>query len=173
MRVSQRLPNDRRPEPPQKSGEPDVGGDDAQPPAGIGDLDVVDANDLSAVDVDDLLVEQIGDEIELLLLGRRGFFRRHRQCDVSIAVDVGDGLDRREAQALRGLDDQPVDLREDRFGLADDEVGDLTDRQVVDRRAPPNQIRDEPLGERHDRVLFSTLRAEPAASRRRRAASTA
>ena len=75
-----------------------------QPPVGVGNLDIVDAHHLTAVNVDDLLIEQIGDEIELLLFRRYGFFWCHRQCDGSIAVDVGDGLDRSKAQALCGLD---------------------------------------------------------------------
>ena len=70
------------------------------------------------------------------MLRRRGLLRRDRQRDVSVAIDVGYRLDRREAQTLRGLDHQPVDLREDGVGLADDEVGDLPDRKVVDRRSP-------------------------------------
>ena len=133
----------------QQSGDADVGGDDAQPSARVGNLDVVDAHDLAAVNVDDLLVEQIGNEIEFLALGRRRLFRRHRQRDVAVAIDVGDRLDRREAQTLRRLDDQPVDLRKDRVGLADEKIGNLADRQLVDRRPAADQLRDEPLGERH------------------------
>jgi len=42
----------------RSSPDTDVGGDDAHRARGAGELDVVDAHDLAAVDVDDLLVEQ-------------------------------------------------------------------------------------------------------------------
>src|SRR5271165_1373459 len=53
----------------QQSGNSDVGRDDAQRSAGVGDLEVVDAHDLASVDVDDLFVEKILDEVERLLFG--------------------------------------------------------------------------------------------------------
>ena len=59
-----------RPEPAQQAADADVGGDDAQRSAGARDLDVVDAHDLAAVDVDDLLVEQIFDQVQRFVVGR-------------------------------------------------------------------------------------------------------
>ncbi len=100
---SQRLPNERNPSRRKQSGDADVGGDDAQPAARVGDLDVVDAHDLAAVDVDDLLVEQIGDEIELLSLGRRGLLRRDGQRDGSsrsTSATVSIGANRRPCAVL-------------------------------------------------------------------------
>ena len=58
-------------EPAHDAAEPDVGRDDAQRAAGARDLDVVDAHDLAAVDVDDLFVEEILDQIERFVVGRR------------------------------------------------------------------------------------------------------
>ncbi len=46
----------------QQTRKTDVGRDDAQSSARACDLDVVDANELAAFDVDDLLVEQILDQ---------------------------------------------------------------------------------------------------------------
>ena len=86
-------------EPAHDAGEADVGGDDAQRAAGAGDLDVVDAHDLAAVDVDDLLVEEIRDQIERLVVGRRLLRGQIAQDDVAVAVDVDDGVDRREMPA--------------------------------------------------------------------------
>jgi len=46
---------------PHDPAETDVGGNDAQCAAGARDFDVVDAHDFAAIDIDDLLVEEILD----------------------------------------------------------------------------------------------------------------
>ena len=68
-RSSQRWPSAQS-EPAQQPGQADVGGDDAQVVAGGRELHIVDPDDFSAVDVDDLLVEQLF--VEQQLIGHRG-----------------------------------------------------------------------------------------------------
>ena len=128
----------------QQPGDADVGRHDAHAAPGAGYLDVVDAHDFAAIDVDDLLVEQIGDEVECLIVARRRLCGRHRQRDGTVAVDVGDGVDRRKTQSARRLDDEPVDLRKRVVGFGHEEIGDFADREVVDRRAPPTSSEMNP-----------------------------
>ena len=92
-----------QPEPAQQPGDANVRSDDAQPSAGVGHLDVVDAHDLAPVDVDDLLVEQIGDEIELLSLLGAGSFGAMVSATVplrSTSATVSIGAKRRPCDVL-------------------------------------------------------------------------
>ena len=83
-----------RAEPPQEAREADVGRDDTQRPAGIGDLKVVDAHDLAPVDVDDLLIEQIANQIQRFALGRSGLERFRPQNDGTLGIERDDIAER-------------------------------------------------------------------------------
>ena len=54
------------PEPADQAGGADVNGDEAERPLDLVEADVVDPDDLAAVDVDDLLVEQVGLQEDLV-----------------------------------------------------------------------------------------------------------
>ena len=54
------------PEPAQQPGRPDVDDDQVELAVDVVETEVVDADDLAAVDVDDLLVEQVGPEPDLV-----------------------------------------------------------------------------------------------------------
>ena len=83
------------------------------------ELDVVDADDLAAVDVDDLLVEQIALEQQQAVGGREALPVRGLGCRADGRAGRGDGVGREHALAAGGLDDQERDagrmvLRRDR-----------------------------------------------------------
>ncbi len=54
------------PKPAEQPGGPDVDGDEARRPIGLVEPEVVDPDHLPAVDVDDLLVQQVGPEQDLV-----------------------------------------------------------------------------------------------------------
>ena len=67
-------------EPAQQPRDADVRGDDADRAGRARQLEVVDAHDLAAVDVDDLLVEEVFDQVQRLVVGRRVDRRRRRRA---------------------------------------------------------------------------------------------
>jgi len=127
------------------------------------DLDVVDANDLAPVDVHDLFVEQIRDEKERVLIGRRRLFRRERESHGSVAIHVRYGVHRRETQALDGLDDQAVDEREFAVRVVDEKIRNFADGDVVDGRFAADEFGDEAFRKRHVRSppFFEKRAARP------------
>ena len=156
-----RRPNDFNPRRRSKPGHADVCGDDAHAAAGTGDFEVVDAHDFPAVDVDDLFVEEIGDQVKRLVIAGRRLAGCGGEGDGALAIDVGDGVDRRKAQPARGLHDEPVDLRKRVFGLVHEKIGDFPNRKIVDGCPSAHQFRDEPFRERHDSHLIRTKAENP------------
>ena len=148
--IDQARDESRRTEPAQQPADPDVGGDHAQRAGGARDLDVVDPHDLAAVDVDDLLVEQILDQVERLVVGRPHDARR-RQQDECVGFDVGDFGDRGGQLTVTRFDDHRVHARKRILGVLDDEVGDLADvlanTVALDEHRPADKIGDEPFVE--------------------------
>ena len=144
-----------RPPPSRRSSpaDADVGGDDADRAGGARELEVVDAHDLAAVDVDDLLVEEILDEVQRLVVGRRVDRRRRGEQHGAVVGDLEHRRDRRELAALARLHGDGVDPRKRVLGMLDHEVGDAPDavaRAVaVDHRGAADELGDEAVVERH------------------------
>ena len=153
----------RRAEPAQQAADADVGGDDAQCAAGARHLDVVDAHDLAAVDVDDLLVEEVLDQIQRFVIRRAHDLRRCGQHDAA-RVERGDFGDRRSELAVARLHDDRVDPRERVLGVLDDEVRDLSHglaRAVaLHHRGAADQLGDEAFMECRSRHRCHPLSAK-------------
>ena len=146
------------PEPPQQAGGADVDGDEVQRALDLVEAQVVDPDDLAAVDVDDLLVQQVAPEqdlvralVELADVDGRSRRRAPRRRGAS-TDDHG-----RKIRAAVGRDDETGDGRVP-VADGDDEIGDLADRLAVrvehgpaDRLAqvehlPPRAVRRREVG---------------------------
>ena len=95
-------------EPAEEPGGADVDRHEAQVPIDLVEAEIVDPDDLAAVDVDDLLVQQVGSQQDLVgaLLESRDVDRRAGQAGAARV----EGVDRRPGQedaASVGLDDEP------------------------------------------------------------------
>ena len=100
------------PEAAQQAGRADVHGDEPEGALDLVEADVVHADDLAAVDVHDLLVEQVGlqEDLVLALVELPDVDRRGVQARADV-VEALDGRPRDEDPALLGLDDEPGDGR--------------------------------------------------------------
>ncbi len=138
-------------QPAQQAGHADVGGDDAKCVAGARDLEVVDAHDFAAVDVDDLLVEQIGDEIQRLV-ARAGRARRARRVSAMVPCVV-DARRRyrseRNASPCAVLMTSPSMRGNTSSGLLHEKIADFADRKIVDGRLAADEFGNEALGKTH------------------------
>ena len=137
-------------EPAEQAADADVGGDDAQRTGGPRDLDVVDADELAAVDVDDLLVEEIFDKVQRFVIGRpddRGSFLEHE----TRGVERGEVADRRGQLAVLGLHDDGVDVGEGVLRALDHEIRDAAHQPsnavALDEYRAADELRDEAVVE--------------------------
>ena len=96
------------PEAPQQAGRADVHRDQVEHAVDIVETEVVDAHDLAAVDVDDLLVEEVGAQLDLVraLLELGDVDGRGRQPAAG-RVEAGDRRPRQEDVAPVRAQDQP------------------------------------------------------------------
>ena len=166
-------------EPAQHPADPDVGRDHAQRAAGARQLDVVDPNDLAAVDVDDLLVEQILDQVQRFVFRRDVGGRRFPQHHAPVVVELEDVLDRGDVFAAPGFDDDCIDVRKRVGGAAYHEVGDppddLTFTSASHDGRPAEHFREEAFVERHGAIAtdpfarqLQRVQRAPAGRRRRK-----
>jgi hypothetical protein len=126
-----------------RSGDPDIGGHDPQRAAGVRDLEVVDSHDFSAVDVDDLFVEQILDQVERHVVGGSRLGRCGTQYDRAARIDVEHVANGREAFPALRFHEQPVDFRKRVVRFGDKEVDDFPNRAMRRIRSQDRVAADE------------------------------
>ena len=119
------------PEPAQQPGRPDIDRHQVEPAVDVVEAQVVDAHDLAPVDVDDLLVEQVGAQPDLVRpLRETGDVDGGARQARAAGIEPGDLRPGQEDAPPIGRDDEAGDRRV-AVADGDDEIVDLAQRLPV------------------------------------------